>query len=117
MTKTAQNIVIYAGDTANITVTVLDGDNVSGARKNIAGGVIGWVVFDPDDTGVLLTKTTADAITITDGPNGLFTIALIPADTEQLMPGVYRHEAEVTDTSGNVSTAMTGDFIIKESRA
>ena len=117
MTKTAQNIVIYAGDTANITVTVLDGDNVSGARKNIAGSVISWVLFDPDATGVMLTKTTADAISITDGLNGELVIPLVPADTETIPPGNYRHEAEVTDASGNVSTAMTGDFIIKESRA
>lgn len=116
MTKQAQNVEIYAGDTANIQVTVFDSDS-NGARKNIAGSVISWVLFDPDATGVMLTKTTADAITITDGLNGLFTIALVPADTEQLTPGSYRHEAEITDASGNVSTAMTGDFIIKESRA
>lgn len=116
MTKTAQDIVIYAGDTVNINVTVFDSDS-NGLRKNIAGSVISWVLFDPDDTGVMLTKTTADAITITDGLNGRLVIPLVPADTEQLTPGSYRHEAEVTDASGNVSTAMTGDFIIKESRA
>ena len=112
MTKQAQNIEIYAGDTVNINVTVLDSDN--GGYKNIAGGTINWVLFDPDDTGVLLTKT--DAI-ITDGLNGALTIALVPADTEAVTPGNYRHEAEVTDASGNVSTVLTGDFIIKESRA
>jgi hypothetical protein len=116
MTKQAQNIEIYAGDTANINVTVFDSDS-NGARKNIAGSVISWVLFDPDATGVMLTKTTADAISITDGLNGEFVIPLVPADTETIPPGSYRHEAEVTDTSGNVSTAMTGDFIIKESRA
>ncbi len=116
MTKQAQNIEIYAGDTANIQVTTFDGDS-NGARKNIAGSVISWVLYDPDATGVMLTKTTDDAITITDGLNGAFTIALVPAATKKLTPGSYRHEAEVTDASGNVSTAMTGDFIIKESRA
>ena len=116
MTKQAQNIEIYAGDTVNINVTVFDSDS-NGLRKNIAGSVISWVLFDPDDTGVMLTKTTADAITITDGLNGELVIPLVPADTETLTPGSYRHEAEVTDASGNVSTAMTGDFIIKESRA
>lgn len=115
MTKTAQDITIYAGDTVNINVTVLDSDN--GGYKSIAGSTIIWVLFDPDDTGVLLTKTTADAISITDGLNGALTIALVPADTEAVTPGNYRHEAEVTDASGNVSTVLTGDFIIKESRA
>lgn len=115
MTKTAQDVTIYAGDTANLSVTVYDTD--AGGYKNIANSTIAWVVFDPDSTGVLLAKTTADAITITDELNGLFAILLVPADTEDVSPGVYRHEAEITDASGNVSTALTGDFTIKESRA
>lgn len=116
MTKTAQNIEIYAGDTVNLNITTFDSDS-NNVRKDIANSEISWVVYDPDASGVMLTKTTDDTITITDGLNGLFTIALVPADTELLTPGNYRHEAEITDASGNVSTSLTGDFIIKESRA
>jgi hypothetical protein len=115
VTKEAQNITIYAGDTADINVTVYAGETTT--RKNIANSTINWVVFDPDSTGVILTKTTGDAITITDGLNGLFTISLVPADTEDIPPATYRHEAEITDSSGNVSTVTVGDFIVKESRA
>ena len=114
MTKTAQDTTIYAGDTANLSVTVYDTDN--GGYKNIANSTIAWVLFDPDGSGVLLTKTTGD-ITITDGLNGRFTVPLSPADTVNIAPGVYRHEAEITDSSGTVSTVLTGDFVIKESRA
>lgn len=117
MTRQTQDVTIYAGDTVNIRVTTYDGDVTGTARKDIANSSIAWVVYDPDADGVILTKATADAITITDGLNGLFIISLIPADTEDVPPATYRHEAEITDSSGNVSTVLTGDFIVKESRA
>lgn len=116
MTKTAQDVTIYAGDTANIKVTVYDSDN-SNVRKNITGSTVKWVMFDPDDTGVILTKTTPSTVSVTDATNGELTIPLAPADTEAISPGNYRHEAEITDASGNVSTVLVGDFIILESRA
>lgn len=115
MTKEAQNIKVYTGDTLDLNVTVYAGDTNS--HKNIAGCNVRWVLYDPDGTGVMLTKTTDDAITIIDGLNGELIIALVPADTRLINPGSYRHEAEITDASGNVSTILTGDFIIKESRA
>lgn len=114
MTRTAQDVTIYAGNTANIKVTVYDSDS-SNWRKNLTGCSIKWVMYDPDDTGVILTKT--DEIVVTDAIDGQLTVPLAPADTETVTPGNYCHEAEITDASGNVSTVMTGDFIVLESRA
>ncbi len=116
MTKTAQDVTLFAGDTANIKVTVYDSDN-SNVRKDITNCTIKWVMYDPDDTGVILTKTTPSNITVTDATNGEFTIPVAPADTETVTPGNYRHEAEITDADSNVSTVLVGDFIILESRA
>lgn len=116
MTKTAQDVTMYAGDTVNIKVTVYDSDN-SNVRKNITGCTIKWVMYDPDDTGVMLTKTTPSGITVTDAINGELTIPVASTDTETVTPGNYRHEAEITDASNNVSTVLVGDFIILESRA
>lgn len=114
MTKEGQNVTMYQGETLDINVTVYAGDSTN--RKNIANSTIAWVVFDPDSDGVIMTKTTSDVITITDGLNGLFTVALVPADTATTPPATYRHQAEITDTSGNVSMVTAGDFIVKESR-
>lgn len=54
-------------------------------------------------------KSTADGgVSITDAANGKFTVTLAPADTKTLAVGTYYHEAEVTDSLGNVSTVTVG---------
>lgn len=115
MTATNQNSTMYAGDHATIRITVTDSDN-GGAAKNIAGATIKWGVYDEEGGILILEKTTADAVTITDGLNGICTVALVPADTSTLTPGIYYHEAEVTDADGNVNTVLTGEYTLNPSR-
>lgn len=114
MTATNQNFSMYAGDHATIRVTVTDSD--AGGYKNIANATIKWGVYDEEGGTLILQKTTATAITITDGLNGAFTVALVPADTSTLTPGIYYHEAEITDEGGNVNTVLTGEYTLNPSR-
>lgn len=112
MTATGQNFSIYAGDTCAVTITVLDED---GDPKSIIGSTINWVAYHGDT--VYLTKTTSSGITLSDPANGEFEISFVPADTESMGIGAYTHEAEVTDSSGNVSTVTVGTMTVLRSKA
>lgn len=114
MTRVAQDVDMIAGDTLNLNVTIYDG--VTGANKSIANATIKWVLYDEATDTAALNKTLASGITITNGLLGQCTIALLPANTVSLAPGVYYHEVEVTDEAGNVSTVLTGHITINASR-
>lgn len=112
--RTGQDVEMIAGDTRNLNVTVFDEDN--GGNKNIANATIRWVLYNEETDTSALTKTLAGGITVTNGLLGQFTVALTPANTVSLTPGVYYHEVEVTDESGNVSTVLTGHITINPTR-
>lgn len=113
MTMTNQNVTIWAGDTVNLNVVVGDG---AGGLKDISGATIAWLLYDENAGASVLTKSTGSGITITSGAGGAFTVALAAADTEDVTPGAYYHEAEVTDTLGNISTVFIGSVKINRSR-
>ena len=112
MTTTAQDFTMYAGDTNTITVTVTDS---AGAVVNITGATITWKLLEEQGGTIALTKTVGSGIIITNGAGGIFTIALAATDTASLLAGAYYHEAELTDTSSNVSTILIGTLTLKES--
>lgn len=117
MTKRNQHFEMHAGNRVDLNIVVTDTD--AGGRKNLAGATIVWVLYDEATSTTALTKTTATVgdITDIDGLNGLFTVALQPSDTASITPGVYYHEAEVTDSSGKPVTIFTGRVKIFASRA
>lgn len=112
--RTGQDVDMIAGDTRNLNITVYDEDN--GGNKNIANATIKWVLYDEAAESAVLTKTLASGITITSGLLGQFTVSLTPANTVSLTPGVYYHEVEVIDETGNVSTVLTGHITINPTR-
>lgn len=112
MTATGQNITMVAGDDKEIYITVYDD---GGNLEDITGATINWVAFRQNGT-IVLTKTTADAITLDDPTNGVLLITLIPADTETLL-GSYYHECELTDNAGRISTITKGYFHVERSYA
>ena len=94
MTYTGQNITLYQGDTRTLVVTVYDlDDNIT----PIAGSSIKWVVYKRSGGAIHVSKTVGSGITITDGPNGIFEIALARDDTLSLL-GRYNHECELKDS-------------------
>lgn len=102
----------YAGDTLQITITVQDD---AGNALDLTGATVEWVLVSAGERETVLSKDSASGgIALTDAANGEIRITIDPADTESLK-GLYRHEAEVTDASGNTSTVTVGDFEINGS--
>ena len=108
MTKQSQDFLMWSGDDKTITVTVYDNDDVV---VDITGATITWELSQNVDSTALISKTVGSGITLSDPTNGIFTIALDPADTASLS-GRYYHEAEITDAAGDVSTALVGHATI-----
>lgn len=108
-----QNFELWSGNHATLTIPVL---NAAGAVVPITGAAIKWVLSKAVDSAALVTKTVGAGVTITNGAGGIFTVALLPADTSSLW-GIYYHEAEVTDGSGNIVTVLTGQADIQPTRA
>lgn len=116
MTKRNQHFEMHIGETVDIDCVVTD--RATGQRKNLAGATIEWALYDEASEVVALTKSTATVgdITDVDGLNGLFTVALQPADTADVAAGTYYHEAKVTDSGGDVSVVFTGRVKVFASR-
>jgi hypothetical protein len=66
-----------------------------------------------------IRKSTADSdeMEITDGPNGIYQIKGIPADTQTLNTleegQEYLYDVQITTAAGRVKTLIGGNFIIK----
>lgn len=114
MTETNQNVSMFAGDTKHLETTVTDD---AGAAKTLGGATIRYAMAtSPQDEAVVSKATPDDAEISIDSPSeGVFTIHLDPADTEALTATTYYHEAEVTDSQGNVATVFTGSVSIRPS--
>ena len=105
MSHNVQNFEIHAGDSRDIVVTVADSQ---GAAVDLTGAAIAWqLARSAGSAAPAVSKSLGAGIAITDGPNGVFTVTLDPADTEGLT-GLCYHEAEVTDAAGNRSTVLSG---------
>jgi hypothetical protein len=109
MTTTAQNLALHSGDSKILEVTVTDG---TGAAVDLTGATIAWQLAKSPGESALVSKTIGSGIAVTDAVGGIFEITLDAADTAALS-GRHYHEAEVTDTSGKVSTVLTGAVLIK----
>lgn len=111
MTARNQNVKVYRGNSAAISVAVTQADGTEydptlgvQFRYRVA------LTSHADDNESLVRKSLGLGISsITGG----VTIVLNPEDTD-FDPGVYYHELKVWD-SGDVSTALVGAFVIKKS--
>lgn len=103
---------MFEGESKDVRVTVVDQD---GVPFDLSGSTVRWEA-QPDLTasGASIIKATGgQGITLTNPTQGIFTIRLDPADTLGLAGGFY-HEAQVTDSAGNVATVLTGRLTIQK---
>lgn len=104
-----QNFSMYSGETKSLPFTATNTED--GSPINLSGATIKWALKRALNTANAVYKDTTSGITVTDAANGVFTISLIPGDTQSLT-GNYIHAAEVTDSSGNVSVVTVGTATI-----
>ncbi len=113
MTAKNQDFEIYQGDSKNLEFETRDED---GQILDITSATINWSLARVENDGsfsVLVTLTVGDGVVLTDAAAGIFTVSMLPAHTQSLdIDDLYRHEAEITDTSGNVSTVSNGSVDI-----
>lgn len=105
-----QNFNMVAGDTKTLVVYVKDAD---GDPVNISGATIKWQAARSHGKASVITKSTSSGITISDGPNGIFSVTLNPSDTESLS-GTYAHEAQVTASDSTISTVLQGTMKVNK---
>lgn len=105
MTDFNQNVEMVAGTDHVITITLVPATDISGLT-------IDWVLTKIDGTVVVTKQTGGQGVSITDGPNGVFTITLADTDTDGLR-GEYRHEAMITDGSGNEDVVTKGRVLFR----
>ena len=110
MTTNAQDFEIYQGDTKQITIKVTD---ENGVAKTLTGSSQLWKAYD--GATVKISKADVDiSLVSVDGTNDAIRFTIDPSDTSSLTAGAYTHEAEVTDSSSNVSTVARGTMTIRD---
>jgi hypothetical protein len=99
---------MFRGDTEILSIAIV---NRQGDSVDLTGASAACVVRLPTAPyTALVTKTTADTITVSGSS---LLVPLEPGDTDDLAPGLYLVEAEVRDYLGNVSTVVKGEMYIK----
>lgn len=107
MTELNQNFTHVKGDTRELTIPVV---NEAGNPVDISGSSARWRAV----TETPVIKSTAGATISLVRVNGALgeldalRLTIQPVDTISLKSGNYRHEAEVVDLLGNVSTVTKG---------
>jgi len=115
MTEVGQNFEMFQGDSKLIYINVED---EFGNPLDISTYTVIWVVYKQTSKEAILTKTTADDVTVSGAFNDIAVVSLSPEDTESVAPAVYNHECEISKTSeGLVSTVATGTIKILYSKA
>lgn len=101
MTIQRQDFDMHANETKIITVSMIDG-------TNLTGSTIQWVLKQGGVTGAtIVTKNIT-------GSGTAFTVTLTAADT-QGKNGQFYHEAKMTDSAGHKSTITKGTITIEKS--
>lgn len=109
--KMIQNFRIVSGDTHTLLVRVKD---ANGDPVDIGGATIKWRCARSFGRAAAISKQTGGSgITIIDGANAVFAVAIDPDDTEDLA-GSFYHEAEIRFLpDSSVSTVVHGTLTIE----
>jgi hypothetical protein len=114
MAATSQDIVIYAGDDTELSVSLFQNDGIT--PLDLTGAVVNWALASVYDVQVPLVEkssATPGQVTITDIPGGLVSVFLVPADTADMGGQPYYHEVEVVQ-GGTTVTVLVGAVVISE---
>ena len=106
---------MFQGDSKRVHFTLKRAD---GTPLDITGGDIRWQASKLKAPGVfsstpVLQKTIGSGVEVLDSFQGLVTVTLSPADTNQIS-GSFYHELEVSDFDGDIATVYAGEFQVKK---
>ena len=92
------NIEIYKGEDVNLSFTM-----------NPVEDITGWTIElnVKQDSTIVLTKSA----TVTDGPNGQFSVSLVDDDTDNLVERNHLYDVWRTD-AGSETVLAIGNFIV-----
>jgi hypothetical protein len=105
MTVINQNFSITTGDSKTVIFAITD---ENGSPLSLLGSTAKWKMISKPAN---VSKDSTSGIVLSGSD---FKLSLTPADTQSLVEGVFKHEGEITDSSGNVSTVFSGFVTITE---
>jgi hypothetical protein len=117
MPATNQKITHWIGDTRIVTIPIKD---AAGNWVDLTGARARWWMgksASAHAAQVWIEKNTGinGGMSIANPGSGAewdLVITIKPVDTETLKAGTWYHEAEIVDSSLNVSTVTTGPFVL-----
>lgn len=102
---TKSYFTMYSGDSKLLNIPVVD---ENGVALDVTGAEFTYA-YKNIDTGVITNK----AVTITDAKNGMVQVSLEPSDTTITAEAVIlKHELQMVDIVGEVSTILSGYIIV-----
>lgn len=105
MAQIDQNFEMWQGDHKVLAFTVVDVESLEGATIRWAAAYLSpYKPVAVEKAGQMMMDGGGDG----GAERNAFTVTLKTADTENLDPGTYYHEAEVVDAAGNKSTVAVG---------
>ena len=94
----------FRGEDQRIAFTIR---NNAGGLVNVTGWALRWQLYDRRGGSVLITKTTSDDVSVTDGPGGAVLVTVDAADTAGMQSGALWYELWRTD-SGSAQVLAYG---------
>lgn len=107
---------MVAGDSITIEIAVPDEDGDGAFDLTPLVAASWWMAPDARTASadVPLKKTLGDGIAVKGAPAaGILAVTLDPADTQDIAPAGYYHEAEIRLEDGTVKTVYTGAMRIR----
>ena len=85
-----------------------------GSRLDISSGSLFFTAKSSTrqaDVDAVFQKTSGDGITVTDGPNGEFTVELAGSDTNSMYaPATLKYDVQYVTTGSKAYTLLKGDL-------
>lgn len=110
---TKQNFSIPAGDTREIEIAIASSD--PDEELDLIGATAAWHMSkNYRSNAALIERRSADANIALANVDGVWILSfkINAADTKDLFPADYYHDAVIVDAQGNVSTVTVGSVTI-----
>lgn len=111
MAAVDQDFEIYAGDSATVTIAVVNPNTQQ--AKDLSGAIVVWRAINRITCEPAFAKTNGNGLEISNPAYGLIQITITANETKDLSPGRYDHAATVRDGAGDTCTVTVGTMTVK----